>query len=506
MDYLIGVDVGSSDCKAMVIRSDGGVIASSTRSYPTRYPQVGWAEQDAEDWYAVACQTIRACVQDSSLDPGRIAGLSIDGPAHNVAVMDECGHVLRPVIHWSDLRATPQAEYLEAHFGDTIFKTTYTHANPSWTFAQLMWLREQEPATWKQVRRILVTKDYLRYRFTGVYQTDAYDAIGTQLYDIPNDGWSQALCELVGIDSSWLPVLAPPYAVSGGLLPEAARACGLRAGIPIAVGSGDSVVEALGIGATGPGHCIIKLGTAANVNLVTESPLPSSQTITYRHVVPDCWFTIAATNSGAVTMRWFRDTFCRLEVQQAQRQGVSVYDLINQLAEGIPAGAQGLIFHPYLMGERSPHWDPKLRGDFIGISQQHGIHHFARAILEGVAYSVRDCLNVVENLGQPVAHYYLIGGGAKSRLWRQILCDVLGQPLLRPAVEDTAFGAALLAGIATGVYADWQEAVGACVRIDERLEPEPAIHDLYSAYFDIYRAVASDLRIHSHRLVQVAGQ
>ena len=506
MEYLIGVDVGSSDCKVMIVRSDGEVAAAHTLSYSTHYPRPGWAEQDAEDWYRVACQSIKVCVEASSIDPLKVAGISIDGPAHNVAVMDEYGNVLRPVIHWSDLRSTPQSERLKARCGDVIFSSTYTPANPSWTLTQLMWLQENEPATWAKARRFLVTKDYVRYRFTGTYQTDIYDAIGTQLYDIPRDCWSQELCDLIGLDIGWLPPIAPASSISGALLPEVAAVCGLPGGIPVAVGSGDSVVEALGIGAIRPGQCIVKLGTAANVNLVTDRPYPSFQAMTYRHVVPDRWFTITATNSGAVTMRWFRDTFCRLEVQQAKKQGISIYELINRLAEDIPAGAQGLIFHPYLMGERSPHWDPMLRGDFIGVSQQHGTHHFARAVLEGVAYSIRDCLNVVDSLGQRVTAYYLIGGGAKSPLWRQILCDVLGHPLTRPAVEDTAFGAAMLAGVAVGVFADWHEAVQTCSQVEEELKPDAAAHELYSEYFDIYRAVADDLRIHSHRLVQMTGQ
>jgi xylulokinase len=344
---------------------------------------------------------------------------------------------------------------------------------------------------------VLVTKDYVRYRFTGQYQTDIYDAIGTQLYDVAGGCWSDELCALLELDPAMLPSLAPAQTISGALLPDAAADCGLLAGIPVAVGSGDSVVEAFSIGATHPGACIVKIGTAANVNLVTSIPRPSRQSITYRHVVDDTWFTITATNSGASTMRWFRDTFCRLEVEQANREGISVYELIDRLADGAPPGANGLLFHPYLNGERTPYWNPHLRGDFVGISAQHNAHHFARAILEGVAFSLKDCLQVVQNLGEPLKKFYLVGGGAKSKLWRQVICDVLGVPLVKPSVEDAALGAALLAGVAVGVSCDWESD-------EETLYPDDATRQLYDDTFAVYRDIARDLAVHSRRLVQLS--
>lgn len=502
MRYLLGVDVGSSDCKTILIDESGRFIASASQPYPTEYPQVGWAEQDPQDWYDSACQSIRKCVAQAEIDPLQIAGLSVDGPAHNVALMDEAGAILYPVIHWSDLRSTPQAERLKEQCGDNIYAITYSQVNPSWTLTQLLWVKENRPEVWSKLRRILVTKDYVRYRFTKNYQTDVYDAIGTQLYDVAQNQWSEELCNLIGFDVEWLPDVVSSDAISGTLCVAAARDAHLPAGIPVAVGSGDSVIEALGIGAVEPGQCIVKLGTAANVNIVTAQAQPSKQSITYRHVVDENWFTITATNSGASTMRWFRDTFCRLELQQAEQNNLNVYDLIDQLAADSPAGAQGLIFHPYLMGERSPYWDPYLRGDFVGVSARHKMNHFARAILEGVAFSIRDCLQVVESLGQSISSLYLIGGGAKSRLWRQVLCDVLGRPLIKPAIEDAAFGAAVMAGIAVGVFADWRVAVDTCVQVEEILEPETKTQPLYDEYFEIYRDVTRDLAQHSHRLAK----
>jgi xylulokinase len=307
---------------------------------------------------------------------------------------------------------------------------------------------------------------------------------------------------LIEFDPDWLPPVVPATRVSGPLLPEAARDTGLKAGTPVAIGSGDSVVEALGVGAICPGQGIIKLGTAANVNLVTASPRPSPLSLTYRHVVDPHWFTITATNSGTATLRWFRDTFCRLEVRMAGNGQKNVYDLIGELAGDAPVGSEGVIFHPYLMGERTPYWDPNLRGNFFGLRAGHHIAHFARAVLEGVAFSIRDCLNAVQGLGAPVGKFSLIGGGAKSRLWSQILCDVLGQPLTRPGIEDAAFGSALLAGVAVGAFADWKSAVQTCTHPADVLQTDPEAHALYDQRFGLYRAIAGDLMTHSARLAQ----
>lgn len=502
MPYVLGIDVGSSDCKVIAIDSSGTMVATGRQSYPTQTPRPGWVEQDPEDWYRVACTTVRQCV--AALDARQIVGLSVDGPAHNVALMDADGQVIYPTLHWSDLRSIPQAERLSAH-ARRIFELSYSQVNPSWTLTQLLWLKENEPDVWARLRRLLVTKDYVRYRLTGRYQTDVYDAIGTQLYDVEADQWSSELCDLIGFDPANLPPVAPAGSVSGLLLPEAAQAMGLPPGIPVAVGSGDSVVEAFGIGAVQPGQCLVKIGTAANVNLVAARPMPSPQVITYRHVVADRWFTISATNSGASTMRWFRETFCAHEEQQALAAGVSVYELINQLAEDVRPGADGLLFHPYLKGERTPHWNPTLRGNFVGIGATHTLHHFARAVMEGVAYSLRDCHETVRALGQPIERSYLIGGGARSRLWCQIIADVLGTPLLKPAVEDAAFGAAMLAGVTVGLFANWEQAVAQCAKIDATFEPDARRHALYSAYFDIYRAVTKDLQVHDLALTRLAA-
>jgi xylulokinase len=498
MTVLMGVDVGSSGAKATAIDAHGSVlVASATHPYTTQYPQPGWAEQDPRHWSDAASAAIHQCVASGAFAPGAVEGLAIVGPAHNVALLDEHGAILRPTIHWSDLRSAPQCAQLQAQAGSRIFTVTGQPVNPSWTLAQLLWLRQNEPQTWMRLRRVLVTKDYVRCTFTGCYATDRFDAIGLQLFDLALDRWSEEMCGLIDFPLEWLPPVESAFTVAGGLLSEAAAATGLPTGTPVAVGSADVTVEAFGVGAVEPGAAIVKLGTAGCVNLVTAAPHPSAQTLTYRHVAGDYGFTIAATNSGTGALTWFRKTFCSPTMSFGE---------ISVLAAQAPPGADGLIFHPYLSGERTPYWDPQLRGDFVGIGAHHELRHFARAVMEGVAFSLADCLTSVQALGEPVDDIRIVGGGAKSDLWRQIVADVLGRPLIKPAVEDAAFGAALLAGVAVGVFANWRTALAQCGSHETVIQPDAARHELYHSYFAIYRSVTHDLVIHSHRLAALAGR
>jgi len=498
--YLVGIDVGSSVCKCMIVDDSTRIISKQAQPYPTRHPQPAEAEQNPEDWYRSACQTIRGCLEASGIQPASVIGLAVAGPAHSVALMDDGGDILHPTIHWTDLRSTPQAERLEAQFGEAIFTAAMCRVNPAWTLPQLLWLRENRPHVYRRLRRLLVVKDYVRYRLTGRYQTDVYDAIGTQLYDVRAGDWAGALLDLVGIPKEWLPEVKSAAEIGGELSPAAARDCGLLAGTPVAVGSGDSVVEAAGIGAVEPGHCVLKLGTAANVNLVMREAKAHAGAIIYRHVVNPHWFAITATNSGASTLQWFAEAFCHTAA--AQSGGQPAGQQVEALAANSVPGARGLIFHPYLQGERSPYWDPHLRGDFAGIHRGHRLEDFARAVLEGLAYSLRDCFELVNSFGESIIQAYLIGGGAASPLWSQIVCDVMGRQLVKPAVQSAAYGSAMLAGIATGVFGGWADALRARPRPSEILQPAEASRQLHDNCFETYQAMTQVLQPLARRLCQ----
>jgi xylulokinase len=432
---------------------------------------------------------------DGDLRPSDVAGLSVDGPAHSVALLGADGEVVYPTIHTSDLRSAPQTRWLEQQHGPRVFEITLQRPNVSWTLSHLLWLKQHAPEAWSRLRRVLVVKDYVRARLTGDDLTDEYDAIGTQLYDARARQWSDELCDVLGFPSDRLPRVADAFDIAGKVTAQAACNFGLIEGAPVAVGSGDSVVEAFGVGVVSPGQATAKLATHGNVNAVTDGLCPSPCLITYRHLVGGHGFTIAATNAGASSLRWFRENVAHLIQADAEARSASVHALVEEVAACAPAGSDGLLFHPYLMGERTPHWDPLLRGDFIGIGAHHGLPHFMRAVLEGVAFSLRDCLGTIAEAGLPVRELRVIGGGAKIKLWRQILCDVLGRPLIRPGVEDASFGAAMLASVAVNWYADWREAVAACVHCDVMTEPDEAAHALYSRLYEIYRDAATALRI-----------
>jgi xylulokinase len=496
MDVLIGIDVGSSGSKAIAIDRAGRILATGSQTYATRYPKPGWAEQDPEDWYRSACAAIRSCLAEGGLEGEGVAAVAFVGPAHNAALLDGKGRVLRPVLHWSDLRSSRQADRLERESGKRIFELSGQRVNPVWTLPQLLWIKENEPDNWRRIARIQITKDYVRLRFTGTYATDPYDAVGTMLCRLSDSRWSADLCALIGLDPQLLPPIRANHELAGKIGKEAAGHSELPAGTPVGTGAGDSPAEALGVGVVGPGQGTVKLGTAGIVTLVTPAPLPDRRTLTYPYLLDKRGITIGATNTGTATFRWFRERFF---------PGMG-FDELVELAATAPPGSEGLIFHPYLMGERTPHWDPALRGDFIGIGNHHSSSHFARAIMEGVAYSLRECADAVNSLGVATVERKLLGGGSKSGLWGQILTDVLGQPLVKPGVEDAAFGAALLAGVSVGVFPDWTAAVRSCVRDIRTIEPDEKTKAVYDAYFEEYRGITMDLREHSRRLAALSAR
>lgn len=493
--YLMGVDLGSSAAKARIIDRSGATVGFASQDYPIAHPRPGWVEVDPEDWFAAASGAIRRGLEVSGIDPEEIAAVACVGPAHNVALLEDGYSVVAPTLHWSDLRSSRQAADLEASAGEEIFTATMQPANPSWTLAQLRWLSEERPHVLARVRHILVAKDYVRHRLTGDNLTDRYDAIGTQLFDVGAGAWSDDLCSLAGIDPAVLPDVAESSDVAGKVTDRAARATGLLAGTPVVVGGGDSSVEAAGVGASHPGDMVINLGTAAAVSVVTDGYRPSRQTITYSHVVGDLGFSLCATNAGSGSLRWFRE-----QLTYPDRSFAELVDL----AGTVGPGAGGLLFHPFLNGERSPYWDPRLRADFLGISSDHRFEHFTRAVLEGVAFSIRECVDVLDGLGENTGDAVIIGGGSRSDVWAQIVSDITGRRLGRPDVGDATVGAALLGGIGVEVFHGWPDALDRELFSWDRFEPDPASRNLYEDLLKIYRDAVAAVRDTSHRLTRLA--
>lgn len=497
MTYLLGADVGTSSCKVILINTCGDTVATSRVSYQTNYPHTDWAEQDPEEWYYNFCLAVRQCIQRAAISPSDIQSVSVCGPAHDVVLLGRDGRALQPVILWSDRRSTPQAHLLEELYGDLIFDTSYQPVSPHWTLAQLLWIKECQPAIWQQVARLAIRKDYITYRLTGSWATDWYDAVGTQLFDVQQGTWSQTLCSMIGLPVSYLPSVHDATSINGRVTSQASEDTGLVAGTYVAVGSGDSVVEALGAGVFEPGQGIIKLSTSGSVSVVTATPRPSHKTITYHHLLPNRWYSIAATNSGAAAAQWFVDVFGRAPVSGN----------LDKIAAQAEPGNLGLIFHPYLQGERAPHWDPYLRSDFVGITVRHQQQHFARAVLEGVAFSLRDCFELFHSLDVHIHEFYVLGGGARSPLWRQIIADIFGRSLIEtPYVNLAAYGAALLAGVAQGTFASFDEAVQVGQRQQTITEPNPKTAPLYAELYMLYQRLTTSLAPIYHDLSMLMAE
>jgi xylulokinase len=402
--------------------------------------------------------------------------------------------VIRPTIMWTDQRSKSEVEYLEKGWGSEIFKITYQKVAPTWTLPQLLWIKNNEPDNFNKIYRIMFVKDYVRYLLTGSWETDYIDAQGTLFYDMEKNRWSEELCSLIGLSIDVLPPLCSPIEIVGKINNEASLSTGLANGTLVICGTSDVTAEDYAAGAIKPGQCIIKLATAGNVNVMTARPNPNPLTITYSHVVQDLWYTAAATNTAASAMRWFRDNFCFEEIEKSGETGKNVYQLMEDLIKTVPPGSDGLIFHPYLLGERAPYWDSYLRASFIGASMSHKKGHFIKSVMEGVAFSLKDCFRLIEKMNIEVTEFIIIGGGSKSDTWSQIICDVFGKKVVRPTVVDASYGSALLAGVGIGVFSSVVDAVHQCVKMDKSYEPDLSNHQKYNELFALYVNIHDKLK------------
>ena len=495
---MLGVDIGTGGCKSTLVDVDGNILSSAYQEYPTFYPQPGWAEQNPNDWYNAFRQTLKQAMSQQSIQAKDITCVCIDGPTHTMILLDKEDNIIPPVILWTDRRTMPQVEWLRKNFGKDIFKITYQEPNINWTLPYLLWVKENKPEVWEKFDKLFITKDYIRYKLTEIWATDRADALGTLMYDAVNQKWSEEIrSEILGISLNKLPPVYSATKVIGKVTRKAARETALAEGTPVIVGSTDQAVEAFGNGAIKEGQGIIKLATAGNVAVVTEKPYPTPGIITYYHLHPKKWYMLSGTTSCAISYRWFRDALCKEEVASAKEQGLSSYELMNTKATFAPIGSEGLIFHPDLQGGIQ---NPYLRGDFLGITMRHRKEHFTRAVLEGVAFSLRDRLEALQRLDIPIKNFRLIGGGVKSRLWRQIVCDVMGIKAFRTAADDSCFGAALLAGVGVGIFENMEEAVKRCVKVVEVLTPNPENYKKYTKIFEVYQKMHNDL-MESYKLL-----
>ena len=485
---FLGIDFGTGGCKVTAISEDGALQGEAGTEYVTEFAHPGWSEQNPADWYAAMCASLKK-LRGNGLDFNKIRAVAFDGSTHNAVLLDEHMTPLRKTIMWTDQRSTEECAELKRERGEAIFRTAYQMPAPTWTLPQMMWLRKHEGEVLKKTRHVLFVKDYVRYLVTGHAATDYIEAQGTLFYDMAKQEWADDLVELSGLDRKALPELIRPADAVGKVTAKAAAETGLPEGTVVVCGTSDSAAEDYGAGAVEPGDCIVKLATAGNVNVMTAEPHPFPATLTYSHVIPGMWYTVSATNAAALCQRWFRDTFCQAEKLEAEKLGVKAFALMDRLAEASAPGAGGVMFHPYLQGERSPYWDPKLRASFTGVSISSSKGDFIRALFEGVAYSLRDCFGTIEEMKLPVSRIFLIGGGARGKLWSEIVCNVFDLPVQVPTPGDASFGTALLAAVGAGVFPDSRTAVRKCLHIDREIHPDPAQAAFYREEFRRYREI-----------------
>jgi len=494
LTVLLGLDVGTTSTRCVAVDEIGRLRAEATADYPLYSPRPGWTEQRPEDWWQASCQAIARVAAEVGQE---VAGLGLTGQMHGAVFLDHKDNVIRPALLWNDQRTADQCQTITESVGAQ--RLLEIAGNPALTGFQapkLLWLREQEPDSYAQLKRVLLPKDYIRLRLSGEAATDASDASGTLLLDIERRAWSQEILDALQIHSDWLPDVFEGPEPAGRLRDQVASALGLPSGIPLAAGGGDNAAAAVGNGIIHEGLASCSIGTSGVLFAHSDriSRDPSGRLHAFCHAVPERYHLMGVTLAAGGSLQWWRNLL-----------GAADYDHLNQLAAEAPPGAEGLIFLPYLTGERSPHLDPLARGAFFGLTSRHRAAHLTRAVMEGVAFSLRDCLSIMSSLGTVATEVRATGGGARSPFWRQLLADILGCPIVRTlADQGPAYGAALLAGVATGIYANTEQACNRIALRDDVSEPDPDRSRLYDAVYLAYRSLYPATQSTMHSLSELA--
>jgi xylulokinase len=490
---FLGIDVGTGGSRAVLIDRYGQIVAAKTVEHePFASPQTGWAEQDPRDWWRASSAAIRAIVKDDKVKIDEIAGIGLSGQMHGSVLLDKSDQVLRPALIWCDQRTELQCQRLTNDVGASrLIELTCNPALTGFTLPKLLWVRENEPEVWSLVRSVLLPKDYVRLRLTGDKATDVADASGTLLLNVAERKWSTEMMAAAEIDESILPKVYESQEITGWLSEAAAAETGLPAGIPVVAGAGDQAAGAVGVGIVQPGSVSATIGTSGVVFAATNQPAldPKGRVHTFCHAVPSRWHVMGVTQGAGLSLRWFKDQF---GVIDGEGDG---YEYLTNEAAAVPPGANGLLWAPYLMGERTPHLDPNARAALVGITASHTRAHVIRAILEGVAFSLRDSFEILKEMGVPAQSVRLAGGGARSALWRQIQADIYGQPVETvEAEEGAAYGVALLAGVGTKAWSSVDEACAAVVKTKARIAPDAKSAELMDRQYKAFQALYPALR------------
>ena len=465
------------------------MISSASEDHaPFSSPEIGWAEQDPNDWWRATGIAVRKALASANLKGDDIRCVGFSGQMHGAVMLDEKDEVVRPALIWCDVRTDRQCREINEKTGaPRVIELTSNPALVNFTATKFLWVQENEPDNWKRVRSVMLPKDYVRFQLTGERAIDVADASGTLLLDVAHRRWSSEMLNASHIPSDLLPRLYESPDVCGSVSARGAAATGLKPGTPVVAGAGDQAAGATGMGIVTPGAVSATIGTSGVVFAATDRPAldPKGRLHTFCHAIPGRWHVMGVTQAAGLSLRWFRDNF-----GTSATNGRDPYELLTAEAAAVKPGADGLLWTPYLMGERTPHLDPEARAALVGLTASHGRGHIVRAILEGVAFSLRDTFTIFEEMHLPVSSIRLGGGGARSTLWRQIQADIYGQPVeIVEAEEGAAYGAALLAGVGSGVWSTVDAACSSVIRLSTRVKPQPQVVDLMNAQYSEYRRV-----------------
>ncbi len=498
MGYLIGADVGTTGTKSLICDEGGEVLASTTVEYPLYSPRPLWSEQNPEDWWRATCESIRQVIAEAGVSGRDVKGIGLSGQMHGLVMLDERHEVIRPAILWNDQRTAAECAEITDTIGyERLIELVCNPALTGFTAPKILWVRKNEPANYERCRKILLPKDYVRFRLSGTFATEVSDASGMLLLDIGKRAWCDELLDKLQIDKELLADCYESYEVSATVRPQVASELGIPAGTPIAGGGGDQAAGAVGNGIVRPGVISATIGTSGVVFAFSEAVAtdPEGRVHTFCHAVPGKWHVMGVMLSAGGSFQWLRDNLGELERRQAEQRGVDPYDVLCEEAAQAPPGCEGLIFLPYLTGERTPHANPNARGAWVGLTLRHGKNELIRSVMEGITYGMKDSLEIIRGMGIEVSEIRLSGGGARSEFWRQMQADVYGQPVCTiNAEQGPAYGVALLAGVGTGVWSSVEEACDCCISVAAEYKPGRKARAAYRQFYPVFRRVYRSLR------------
>lgn len=498
MRYLLGLDIGTSGTKTALFDEYGKTIATAVYGYELYQPKAGYAEQNPEDWWEATVKGIKDVIKNSSIDTKDLKGIGLSGQMHGLVLLDKGNNVIRNSIIWCDQRTEKECEYITDVIGrDRLIEITGNPALTGFTLSKLLWVRNNEVENYNKINKILLPKDYIRFKLTGVFATEVSDASGMQMLDINTRNWSKEILDKFNIDENILALVYESVVVSGAVTEKVAKLTGLKEGTKVVGGAGDQAAGAVGNGIVRDGMISTIIGSSGVVFASTDTPRfdKFGRVHTLCHAVPNKWHVMGVTQGAGLSLKWFKDNFCKEDIRNSKEKCVEVYDLLTEKASKSRPGANGVIYLPYLMGERTPHLDPNVKGAFLGVSLINNQDDFIRSVLEGISFSLKNCLDIIEEMNIDINEIKISGGGAESNIWRQILADILQYQLTTiKASEGAALGVAILAGVGVGIYDSIEEACEKIVKGRDIVSPNKELKEIYADRYALYNLAYSKIK------------